>query len=185
MVIRRKRRKAINEPGHAHFLTFSSSHRWPLLSKDRSRQWVIDSLANAREKLQFSIWAYVIMPQHVHALILPKSPEYTVSHMLAAIKLPVSKLAKAYLQSTGFDHWITRLTVREGNRTKFRFWQAGGGYDSNLWRDRTIEKVIDYIHANPVRGGLVQRPTDWYWSSAAAHAGLKTGRLAVDSVDLW
>ncbi|MBU0717323.1 MAG: hypothetical protein KJ749_03665 [Planctomycetes bacterium] len=43
---------------------------------------------------------------------------------------------------------------------------VGGGFDRNIFREKTVPAVIDYIHANPVRRELVQQPTDWPWSSA-------------------
>ncbi|WP_175517492.1 REP-associated tyrosine transposase [Planctomicrobium piriforme] len=176
----RKKRRAINEPGHAHFLTFSCWKRWPLLNRDRSRQWVIDALNQARLEQQMAIWAYVIMPEHLHLLIAPQPREYEMRVLLAAVKSPVSRKAKAFLVETGNTEWLTRLTTHHGDRTVFRFWQPGGGYDENLWNARPIREVIDYIHANPVRRGLVERPTDWKWSSARAHAGLSPVVLEVD-----
>lgn len=180
----RKTRRAINEPGHAHFVTFSCFRRWPLLNRDRSRQWMIDAFADTRRKQNLLIWAYVIMPEHVHALLLPQSDDYEMRRVLASLKVSVSKRARDFLRETRNAVWLRKLTVTHGHRTVFRFWQAGGGYDENLWNERPIREVIDYIHANPVRRGLVERPTDWYWSSARYHAGLDTGPLQVDRVDL-
>lgn len=180
----RKKRRAINEPGHAHFLTFSCWKRWPLLSKDRSRQWMIDAIRQMRRSQIVDVWAYVIMPEHVHLLILPQERDYEMRRILAALKAPVSRAAKLFLQQTNSEFWLRRLTAKHGNRETFRFWQPGGGYDVNVWKERTIQQVIDYIHANPVRRGLVDRPTDWKWSSAGAHAGVGDVSLEIDPVDL-
>ncbi len=179
---RRKKRKAINEPGHAHFLTFSCRNRWPLLSKDRSRKWAIDALKSAREKRNFALLAYVIMPEHAHVLILPREARYEMRQILAAIKAPVSRQAKLFLLEAANQAWLERLMVHKGGRSTFQFWQAGGGYDANLCNERAIEEVIDYIHANPVRRGLVERPTDWYWSSAGNYAGLRNDPIEVDRI---
>ena len=54
-----------------------------------------------------------------------------------------------------------RLGVR-----RFRFWQEGGGDDRNLPSVKAVEAAIAYIHENPVRRGLCDRPADWRWSSA-------------------
>lgn len=178
----RKTRRSSNEAGHLHFLTFSCWKRWPLLSKDRSREWCIDALESTRRELDVAIVAYVIMPEHLHLLVWPRRRDYEVRRILAAIKSPVSRQAKAHLVATEQRAWLDRLTARHGDRTVFRFWQPGGGFDKNLWSDRPIENVIAYIHANPVRRGLVDRPTDWFWSSAAAHAGLRATPIAVDSI---
>jgi putative transposase len=92
--------------------------------------------------------------------------------------------AKAFLIESNQQEWIQKLTIMQGNRETFRFWQPGGGYDKNLWNQRPINNVIDYIHANPVRRGLVERPTDWMWSSASVYAGISADPLAIDPVSV-
>ena len=85
---------------------------------------------------------------------------------------------------TGQREWLDRLTVRYPSRTVFRFWQPGGGCDHNVWRERTVRDVADYIHANPVRRGLVEFPEEWTWSSAGFWAGEADVPIAMDSIDL-
>ena len=63
-------------PGHAHLLTFSCFRRMPLLSKDRTRRWFLEALGAARSALEFDLWAWVIMPEHVHLLIYPRREGY-------------------------------------------------------------------------------------------------------------
>lgn len=41
----RKTRRTYNEPGHAHFLTYSCFQRMPLLIRDRARRWVVEAMA--------------------------------------------------------------------------------------------------------------------------------------------
>jgi putative transposase len=176
----RKTRKAWNEPGHAHFLTYSCFHRWPLLSKDRSRRWVLDGMEATRDKLDVALWAYVVMPEHVHIVLCPRRDRYDMRLILASLKRGVSKEAKNHLVGAGRHDWIERLTVTYPRRTVFRFWEPGGGHDHNIFRRRTLKEVVDYVHANPVRRGLVARPTDWYWSSARYWRDDDTGPLRMD-----
>src|SRR5438477_13196665 len=61
-----------NLPGQAHFLTFSCFQRRPFLAKDRTRNWLIESIAAATVKHHLDLWAYVIMPEHVHLIIFPR-----------------------------------------------------------------------------------------------------------------
>src|SRR5258706_7229226 len=84
----RKRCRRENLTGHAHFLTFSCFHRRPYLSRDRTRQWLIDSIAHAMAQHHFDLWAYAIMPEHVHLVIFPRQEEYGVSAILTSIKSP-------------------------------------------------------------------------------------------------
>ncbi len=176
----RKRKVTYNEPGHAHFLTYSCYQLLPLLSQDRSREWVVEVLQRVRQKLDFALWAYVIMPEHVHLLIHPRQTIYRMEVILAALKRPVSAQAKAYLVATHNTAWLEKLSVQEGKESVFRFWQAGGGYDENVWNERPLEEIIAYIHANPVRRGLVEQPTDWIWSSARFWAGETSVPLPMD-----
>jgi putative transposase len=175
----RKRVRHYNEPGHAHFLTCSCFHRLPLLSKDRSRQWCVDALADARTKHAFDLWAWVIMPEHIHVLLYPRHPVYDMAKIVWSIRQPVGVNAIRYLRQHA-PEYLERLTVRNRTRTYRRFWQAGPGMDCNITDIRGVHQVIDYIHMNPVRRGLVERPEDWPWSSARDWLGLPGCPLPVD-----
>lgn len=178
-----KRFKAWNEPGHAHVLTYSCYKGYKLLSRDRSRQWVIEAMAQTREKLDVLLWAYVIMPEHVHVALRPRRSDARIEHIRASLKRSVSKKAKMHLVETRNEEWLGRLTVRKGRRPVFHFWQPGGGFDRNIWRERSLAAMIEYIHLNPVRRELVKSPTDWRWSSAQFWDGCGDVPLAMDGID--
>ena len=82
----RKRRKTYNEPGHGHYLTYSCVNRWPLLRKERTCRWVLEAIETARQRHGFDVHAFVIMPEHVHLLVRPRSAEKTArrAHLLEA-----------------------------------------------------------------------------------------------------
>jgi len=178
--IKFKTRKAWNDPTHAHFLTYSCHKQYKLLARDRSRQWVIDAMAAARNRFGLHLYAYVIMPEHVHVALLLRGRVDRIEHVVAALKRPVSARAKRHLIDRKNDSWLKRLTVREGRREKFRFWQAGGGYDRNVRHEKSLPEMVDYIHANPVRRGLVEHPLDWRWSSARFWDGCGDAILKMD-----
>ncbi|TWT40568.1 hypothetical protein RAS1_42810 [Phycisphaerae bacterium RAS1] len=179
----RKARKAWDEPGHAHFLSYSCYRRLPLLTRDRTRRWVIDAMQSARREHDAPLCAYVIMPEHVHLLLCPRRPRYEMRRILAALKRPVATAAEAYLLERGEAAWLERLTVRYPTREVFRFWQPGGGFDHNIFQEKTVAAVVENIHANPVRRGLVGCPTDWEWSSARFWEGRRDVLLAMDHPD--
>jgi putative transposase len=176
----RKTRTAWNEPGHAHFVTFSCFQRLPLLARDRTRQWVVRAMEDTRRTLDVAIWAYVIMPEHVHVLLYPRRSTYEMRRILVALKRPVSDAARDHLERSESSVWRERLTVRYPSRTVFRFWQPGGGFDRNIFRVKTVPAVIEYIHNNPVRRGLVNDPLDWAWSSARYWDGRKDVPIKLD-----
>jgi len=176
----RKTCRRYNEPGHAHELTFSCYQRLPLLSKDRTRQWFLDALEQARGLHCFDLWAYVVMPEHAHVLLIPRSNVYDISSILKSIKQPVARRATEFLAANSPDFLERLRVVRPSGKIEHRFWQQGGGYDRNVVEPATAWKVVRYLHENPVRRGLVSSATDWPWSSARNYAGLTDVKLHVD-----
>jgi putative transposase len=169
-----------NEPGHAHELTFSCYRRLPLLSKDRTRQWFVDALDRARKLHRFDLWAFVIMPEHAHILLMPQSNPYDISAVLKSMKQPVARRAIEFLAGKS-PSFLERLrVVRPSGKVEHRFWQQGGGYDRNVVNPATAWSIVGYFHDNPVRRGLVTRATDWEWSSARSYAGWTNVKLSVD-----
>src|SRR5438874_556069 len=94
----RKQVRSYNEPGHAHELTFSCFRRLPLFSRDRTRQWLVEALESARQRRKLDLWAYVIMPEHVHIIVCPREAVYEVRLIRTALKVPVQRKALAFLR---------------------------------------------------------------------------------------
>ena len=161
-----RHRKNYNDPGDAHALTFTCFRRYQFLLADRTRIWLKEAIDEAREALEFALWAYVIMPEHAHLVVYPKRPVYDIADIRGAIKEPVGRKAMNFLEANARE-WIPRLTRRRGEKTERLFWQSGGGYDRNIKTAKVLQATIEYIHLNPVRRGLVEKAVDWKWSSAA------------------
>jgi putative transposase len=105
------------------------------------------------------------MPEHVHLIIRPRRPDHAVSAILQSIKQPVGQRAVTFLEAKA-PQWLPRITRRRGGREERLFWQSGGGYDRKIDEPKTLSAMLDYVHLNPVRRGLVERAADWRWSSA-------------------
>src|SRR5205823_1535836 len=131
-----KRRKRYNEPRQPRELTFSCYQRIPFFSRERTCEWFIQSLESAHKKFGFQLWAYVIMPDHVHLLVNPGDAAAEMPKFLQAVKEPVARKAIAYLKANS-PEWLARITVHEGQRVRHRFWQPGGGYDRNITSSET------------------------------------------------
>jgi len=174
----RKRCRRYDIAGHAHELTFSCYGGRAFLKGERALGYLVQAVQEGRMQHNFSVWAYVFMPEHVHLLICPNSEEYSISKILQRIKQPVGRKVIGYCRRyrpTGLK-W---LETGQNNPT-YRFWQDGGGYDRNISKDETLIKIVKYIHENPVRRGLVSKTVDYRWSSARAWEGMET-ELAIDS----
>lgn len=147
---------------------------------DHSRTWLVKAIDLARRKHGFDLWAYVIMPEHVHLLLWPTRSVYDVSAILTTIKQSVARRALSHVQQAA-PKFLKRMEDRQPNGdVHYRFWQRGGGYDRNVIEPETIWSQIDYIHANPVRRGLCAHAEDWYWSSAKVYAGMRDGPISVN-----
>jgi putative transposase len=94
---KRTHRRNINEPGHAHVLTFSCYHGYKFLAAERTCQWLANAIDAARHRFNFALWAYVFMPEHVHILVWPRQPGYDIADVRRAIKAPVGRKAIRYL----------------------------------------------------------------------------------------
>jgi putative transposase len=150
--------KRYQEARELHFLTFSCYRRQPLLASPQAMHQFEVALEWSRRHYSFYVIGYVVMPEHVHLLVT--EPERgTLASAVQAIKQSVAR----------------RLI---GNRQ--HFWQARY-YDFNVWtRNKRIEK-LKYIHRNPVKRGLVEKPEDWPWSSYRNYATGQEGVVEVES----
>jgi putative transposase len=174
----RKRVRHFDGGSEAHELTFSCFRQQPFLSSDQTCGYMSEAIIRARKTHCFHVWAYVFMPEHVHLLLWPTGQEYSTSRILTAIKLPVSKRALSFVRQNkpeALNHFLTGQ-----KHTPYRFWQAGPGCDRNVTNPRTLKKIVDYFHGNPVRRGLVQTPEEWFWSSARAWQGIEAGPIPID-----
>jgi putative transposase len=178
---RSQRRPAFNEPGHAHELTFTTFKRYEFLKAERTCLWLAEEINAARLEHDFALWAYVFMPDHVHLIVYPRRSLYDISTIRKSFKEPVGRKAINYLYGHA-RQWIPRITVQRGRRQERHFWQIGGGFDRNVTEAQALHNMIDYIHNNPVRKGLVSRPADWKWSSAGWLEGLEPNTLRPDAV---
>ena len=163
----RKRCKRYDIEGDVHHVNFSCFQRLPLFSRERSCRWMLDAITLGRQQGKFDLWAYVVMPEHVH-LVLQPATGVKISQILTTLKQSVSKRAIPWLHQHA-PEFLARLKAPLPNgKQTHRFWLRGGGYDRNLRGVADVYEKIEYVHNNPVRRGLVTIPEAWPWSSCRA-----------------
>ncbi len=170
--------KRIEQENHARYLTFSCYHRLGLFEIDRVKDAFVEQLSKTRERTNFHLLAWVIMPEHVHLLIWPQLPEYPVSRVTSGMKRAFGRVVIGRWRELDAGI-LKKLEARNG---QVRFWQHGGGYDRNIMGGHELNEKIRYIHQNPVQRGLVERAEDWEWSSARWYAGAREGVLSIDEL---
>jgi len=147
--------------GHdLHFITCSCYQRRPELESGERRDLFLRVLERARQKYRFVVVGYVVMPEHFHLLITePEVGDPSV----------VMKVVKER---------FTKLLHHGGMRTG-PIWQKRF-YDFNVCStEKRIEK-LRYMHRNPVKRGLAEKPEDWRWSSFRAYARGEEGLVKVN-----
>ena len=166
--------------GQLHFLTFSCYRRLPLLGTIRARNLFVKELGRVRREYGFLLVGYVVMPNHVHVLI-GEPKKGTPSTVLQMLKQRVSRKMRKKRRPTpktqlqlAFPRFIANLP---------QFWQARF-YDFNVYSHKKKKEKLEYMHANPVKRGLVRHPKDWQWSSFSFYAKDEPGLVEIDAVDL-
>ena len=172
--------KRIYGQGHLHFITFSCYRRLPLLGSARARNVFVRVLDQVRKEYGFKLVGYVVMPEHVH-LLITEPTRGNPSTVLKMLKQRASRLLRrkprrrvsATQRSFQFASPADRLP---------QFWQKRF-YDFNVWsRKKKVEK-LGYMHANPVKRGLVGDPQLWPWSSYAFYQQRGEVLIPVDPVE--
>lgn len=145
------------------YITAVAKDRLPVFQTDAIKSVTCQALDEARASCGFLLFAYVIMPDHLHLLAdSPRPP----SEVLRYIKGTIAHRVIEYLKEKGYESSLRKLRHTEWKRQhRYSLW----GYESNVFSvfsESVFAQKVNYIHLNPVRGSLVERAIDYRWSSA-------------------
>ena len=164
--------------GDLHFITFSCYRRRPMLGRARSRDRFLKVLNEVRAQWGFRLLGFVVMPEHIHLLV----GEPSRGNLSKAIQMLKQKTSRTLRKTKGAPREQLRFRFGAEELQEAHFWQRRF-YDFNVWsRPKCKEKLL-YMHANPVRRGLVSHPKDWPWSSWSHHAKGAEGLILIDQMD--
>ncbi|MFA6114594.1 MAG: transposase [Sphingomonas sp.] len=135
-------------PGVPHHVTQRGNRRGQTFFEDADYALYRDLLGEAAGKAGAEVWAYCLMPNHVHVILTPSDPD--------GLRRTFADLHRRY---TGI--------INARHRWTGHLWQ--GRFGSVAMDDAYLASAARYVAMNPVRARLVDRPEDWRWSSAAAH----------------
>jgi REP-associated tyrosine transposase len=130
---------------------------------DREKDILLAELATQRDTGAFFLFAYVVMPTHLHLLLYPRG-------VLLPLILRNLKSRTGYL-----------IASRRGRHGAV--WQARY-FDFIVRRVKDFWEKMEYIHMNPVEAGLVIRPEEWKWSSYGHYFKTGTVQMIPDPVGL-
>ena len=139
-------------PGYPHHITQRGNRRQQTFFCDEDYTAYIQLMSEWCLKHNVECWAYCLMPNHVHLILVPSDKE--------GLKLAIGEAHRRYTRMINF---------REGWRG--HLWQ--GRFASFIMDEKHLLTCTKYIELNPVRAGLVKIPYDWQWSSARYHLDCK------------
>ncbi len=135
-------------PDVPHHLVHRGNRRQTTFLSDDDRHRYLELLRGNSMRHGLDIWAYCLMPNHIHVVAVPRSPE---------------SLARALGHTQWqFAQWLNRRTRRTGHLWENRFYSCPLD-QAHLWC------AARYVERNPVRAGMVECCEDFRWSSARAH----------------
>jgi len=156
------------DPENLYFITTTSVNRSHLFTPDKHKQIIADSLVYMRQKGWFNLYAFVIMPNHIHLIVKFFSP-YNLSNVMRDFKKYTSKQIVRNCRAENLRELLSYIESagEAGAKSQYKVWEEG--YDvREVFSISFLEQKLDYIHHNPCQPhwGLVEKPDDYLWSSA-------------------
>jgi len=135
-------------PGLPHHITQRGNGRQRTFFADADYALYRDLLAENLKAAGVACWAWVLMPNHVHLILVP-SDEDGLRRALAPV------------------HWRYAGIIHARRKRSGHFWQ--GRFGCAVMDESHLAAALVYVMLNPVRARLVGRAQDWQWSSARAY----------------
>lgn len=153
----------LSRDSQALFITAVTKDRLPVFKTDALKLVTCQALDEARRSGGFLIFAYVLMPDHLH--VLTDCPG-TSADALRYLKGLTARRVVDYLKENGYESSLAKLRHGQWKRNHtYSLWQQEKNVLS-IFSERMLMQKVNYIHLNPVRAELVNRMTDYRWSSA-------------------
>ena len=152
----------ISRDSPCYYLTSVAKDRLEIFRTDAIKVITCDALDEARQSGKFSLYAYVIMPDHLHAIT---NSTLAPSKTLQFINGISSRRIIDYLKVHGYEDSLAKL--RHETRPR-RYSHSVWDHHPNarlLWSENMLMERVQYTHQNPVRAGLVSHPEEYRWSS--------------------
>jgi putative transposase len=135
-------------PGATYFVSTKCWQNHSIFQVAESAEILIRKMLEYRDKGNYLLHEFVVMPDHLHILITPDNST-SLERAMQLIK-------------GGSSHEIHKVRGSTAS-----IWQSG--FHESRVRDAADYKKRDYIHFNPVAAKLVERPEQWRYSSASGN----------------
>ena len=173
----------INNQEQVYFLTFQVVGWVDIFTRKEYRDIMLDSFTYCRQEKALELFCYVTMSNHVHVMVRSKTGK--LSDTIRDLKKHTSKQILRVALTSNLESRRNWLKVvfeyhAEYNRrvADMQLW-THENHAVELSSNEMLDTRMQYIHENPVRAGLVEKPEDYLYSSASNYAGL-TNLITVD-----
>ncbi|QIW16461.1 transposase [Pasteurellaceae bacterium RH1A] len=170
-----------------YFVSFATVYWIDVFIREAYFQVLIEVLDYYRKNKGLVLYAYCIMPSHVHLLF--KAENQNPAEMIRSFK---SLTAKQLTQKISENiqesrrEWLLWMFSRAGAKKNYikhyQFWQHNN-QPIEIYSQKFFDEKLSYIHQNPVESGFVVNSWEWKYSSARNYNQLDNVALEVD-VDL-
>lgn len=160
----------IKDQSKAHFLTATVIDWIDIFSRQNYRDCIINSLTYCVKNKGMIVYGYVIMTNHIHLIIQSEPGE--LSDLLRDFKkFTATKIIELLQQKTeSRREWIlerlAKATNSHSRNKNYQVWRYGN-HAEEIYSEKFLWSKLNYIHLNPVRAGLVNRASDYRYSSAS------------------
>ncbi|MCX5889380.1 MAG: transposase [Deltaproteobacteria bacterium] len=174
-------RYKIAELESPHFITCTIVGWLPVFTRQRYLDIITASLTFCRQQKGLRLHAYVILDNHLHLVVSSDN----LSQVIRDFKRHTAKEIQAVARQDDKLWLLKQFEFFKGGHkgeSQHQVWQEGF-HPQAITTEDMLRQKLDYIHYNPVRSGLVDRPEDWRHSSARNYLD-QTGVLEIDLVEL-
>jgi REP element-mobilizing transposase RayT len=174
-------RYKIAELESPHFITCTTVEWLPVFTRPKYLDIITASLTFCRQHKGLRLHAYVILDNHLHLVVFADN----LSQVIRDFKRHTAKEILAAATQENKQWLLKQFEFFKGvhrGKSQHQVWQEGFHPQAIITEDMLRQK-LDYIHYNPVRLGLVDRPEDWRYSSARNYLG-QDGLLEIDLIEL-
>ena len=168
------RRRIIDDQLYAHFITFSVFRRRRLLDHDHPKRILMGVLNAELAEHDARCVGFVVTANHVHAIVW-----FPVTGQLSRFMHGWKRKSSFYIRA-----WYRRTAAQyfEGFGEGEHFWQPKY-YSFEIYERCKLHEKVQYMHENPVRSGLAEKPTDWKWGSARWYEWRRSVGVPIEWVD--
>ncbi len=153
----------ISQDSPVLYIIVVTKDRLPVFRRDEMKEVLCRAMDEARKSAGFLLFEYVVMLDHMHLLTSRPS---TTSDVLRVLKGITARRIIDYLKDNNHLKSLEKLAHQKRDRNyKYSLWQTERNV-LPIFSEAMFMEKLNYIHLNPVRGGLSERPEDYRWSSA-------------------